>query len=257
LPVESEIYAGVRGYEFGEIWSRPGLDLRTRCFITIAAAAGMRNEDTLYCHMNAALNVGVTPEEVHEVLAHVSVYGGISSWEQACRVADDLFVVRGILERGDGIAIELKPAMDHDARNAATQRVLAALGGGRIGLAPDAVPLVPIMLGAGGSDSSTVGRDLAFTSADFGYGEIWGRTHRLSLRLKSFVTVALLQVMREPDQLQFHINNALNQGITHDEVQEALMQTGLYGGISGWSMAWNVAQTVFHQQGVGNSTRAD
>src|ERR1019366_6345755 len=74
LAVESEIYAGVRGYEYGEIWARPGLDLRTRCFITIAATAGMRNPDILYRHMNSALNIGITPEEVQQALAHVSVY---------------------------------------------------------------------------------------------------------------------------------------------------------------------------------------
>lgn len=261
LAVESEIHAGVRMYEYGEIWGRPGLDLRTRCFISMAAAAGMRNEDTLYRQLNSALNVGITPEEIHEALAHVSVYGGISSWDQACRVADELFVTRGILEQGEGVEIALRPAMDHDVRSAATKRVMTAMGGGRIGLGPDAPALVPVILGAGNDgaagDMSDVGRDLAFTSGDFGYGEIWGRTEHLSLPLKSFVTMALLQVMREPDQLQFHINNALNQGITHDEVQEALMQAGLYGGISGWSMAWNVARTVFQQQRVGSFAPAN
>src|SRR5262245_49979779 len=57
LPVESEIYAAVKLYEYGEVWGRPGLDLRTRCFISMAAVAGMGHDDALYRQINSALNV--------------------------------------------------------------------------------------------------------------------------------------------------------------------------------------------------------
>jgi alkylhydroperoxidase/carboxymuconolactone decarboxylase family protein YurZ len=54
--------------------------------------------------------------------------------------------------------------------------------------------------------------------------------------------------MFEKDQLQFRVNNALNLGITRDEIQEALVQAGLYGGDLRWNVAWNVARNVFQQR---------
>jgi 4-carboxymuconolactone decarboxylase len=58
--------------------------------------------------------------------------------------------------------------------------------------------------------------------------------------------------MHENDQLHFHINNALNLGITPEELQEALVQAGVYGGTSGWNNASNVARDVLKQRGLPN-----
>ncbi|MDT3445783.1 MULTISPECIES: carboxymuconolactone decarboxylase family protein [unclassified Pseudofrankia] len=248
LPIESEVYAAVKLYEYGEIWGRPGLDLRTRCFISIAAVAAMGHEDQLYRQINSALNVGMTPEEVHEALIQVSVYGGISAWEQGVGVANEVFVARGILSPGDGVTVELKAPMDHDDRKAAAGRMMAAVGAGRLGLTPDAPPLEALP-GAVGmrTDTTAISQELAWIGGHYGYGEVWGRPG-LELRTRSFLTMAILQVMHENDQLQFHVNNALNLGITQDEVQEALVQAGLYGGTSGWNLAANVARYVFQQR---------
>ncbi len=253
LPVESGLYAAVRLYEYGEIWGRPGLDLRTRCFISIAAVAAMGHEDQLYRQINSALNIGVTPDEVHEALIQVSCYGGVSAWEQAVGVADEVFVVRGILASGDGVIVELKAPMDHEDRKAAAERVMAALGAARLGLSDDAPILETLKgsVGMGGLDRSAIGQELAWIGGHYGYGEVWGRPG-LELRIRSFLTVAILQVMHENDQLHFHINNALNLGITPEELQEALVQAGVYGGISGWNNASNVARDVFKQRGIPN-----
>jgi 4-carboxymuconolactone decarboxylase len=248
LPIESEVFAAVKMYEYGEIWGRPGLDLRTRCFISIGAVAAMGHEDQLYRQINSALNIGITPEEVHEALIQVSVYGGISAWEQAVAVANDLFVARGILSPGNGVTVELKTPMDHEDRRTAAARVMAALGVARLGLTPDAPALQPLSGSVGMRANTTpLGEDIAWIGARFGYGEVWGRPG-LELRTRSFLTIAILQVMHENDQLQFHVNNALNLGITQDEIQEALVQAGLYGGTSGWNHAWNVARDVFQQR---------
>jgi 4-carboxymuconolactone decarboxylase len=250
LPIEDEMYAAVRMYEYGEIWARPALDLRTRCFVSIAAVAAVAHEDQLYRHINSALNIGITPDEIHEALLHVSVYAGISAWEQCVGVANEVFVVRGILSAGDGVTVEPKAAMDHDDREAAAERVMTALGAGRLGLTDDA-PILPPLPGSVGMrfDRSPLADELAWIGAHYGYGEVWGRAG-LELRTRSFVTMAILQVMLENDQLHFHINNALNLGITAEQIQEALVQAGLYGGTSGWNNAANVAHHVFEARGV-------
>jgi 4-carboxymuconolactone decarboxylase len=250
LLVESEVYAAVRMYEYGEIWGRPGLDVRTRCFISIGAVAAMGHEDQLYHQINSALNIGITPEEVHEALIQVSCYGGISAWEQGVGVASEVFVARGILPAGDGVTVELKAPMDHDDRKAASERVMGALGAGRLGLTEDA-PILQRLGGAVGMAMGELplGQELAWIGGHFGYGEVWGRPG-LELRTRSFLTVAILQVMHEENQLHFHLNNALNVGITPEEIQEALVHAGLYGGTSGWNAAWNVARDVFTQRGI-------
>jgi 4-carboxymuconolactone decarboxylase len=94
-----------------------------------------------------------------------------------------------------------------------------------------------------------LGQELAWIGGHYGYGEVWGRPG-LELRTRCFLTIAILQVMHENDQLQFHVNNALNLGITPEEVHEALVQAGLYGGTSGWSNAVGVARDVFRQRGL-------
>jgi 4-carboxymuconolactone decarboxylase len=103
----------------------------------------------------------------------------------------------------------------------------------------------------GGLDSSPVGQELAWIGGHYGYGEVWGRPG-LELRIRSFLTIAILQVMHENDQLHFHVNNALNLGISPEELQEALVQAGVYGGTSGWNNASNVAREVFRQRGLPN-----
>jgi 4-carboxymuconolactone decarboxylase len=211
----------------------------------------MGHEDQLYRHINSGLNIGITPEQIHEALIQVSCYGGVSAWEQAVGVADDVFVVRGVLPRGDGVTVDLKAPMDHDDRKAAAERVMGALGAGRLGLTDDAPTLASLRgsVGMGGLDSSPVGQELAWIGGHYGYGEVWGRPG-LELRIRSFLTIAILQVMHENDQLHFHVNNALNLGISPEELQEALVQAGVYGGTSGWNNASNVARDVFEQRGL-------
>lgn len=251
LPIEAEIL-GVQMFEYGEIWARPGLDLRTRCFITVGALAAMGHADQLYRHINSALNIGITPEEIHEALLQVSVYGGLSAWENAVGVAGEVFVARGILPAGEGATVEPKAPMDHEDRRAAMARVAAALHLGRLGPEPDAgqpEPMPGPMTGMT-QPRMPVENDLALITAQYGYGEVWGRPG-LELRIRSFITVTVLQVMHENDQLHIHLNNALNLGITADEVLEAQAQAAIYGGGSGWHNAINVARHVFAQRGIG------
>lgn len=61
---------------WGGIWSRPGLDDRTRSLVTIAILAAL-GRDELDLHLRATANTGVTPEEVAEVMLHVAAYAGV------------------------------------------------------------------------------------------------------------------------------------------------------------------------------------
>lgn len=79
-------------FPFGDIYSRPGLDLRSREIATVAALAAMGNaRPQLKVHMHAALNVGVTRVELIEVVIQMAVYAGFPAALNACFAAKEVF----------------------------------------------------------------------------------------------------------------------------------------------------------------------
>ncbi len=77
-------------YAWGEIWSRPGLDRRTRSCITVAMLVALNRPDELAMHLRAALDGGVTRDELKEVLLQTAIYCGLPAANEAFRVARDV-----------------------------------------------------------------------------------------------------------------------------------------------------------------------
>ncbi len=79
-------------FSFGDIYSRPGLDLRAREIATIAALAALGNAGPqLRVHIQAALNVGVTRAEIVEVLMQMAVYAGFPAALNGLFAAKEVF----------------------------------------------------------------------------------------------------------------------------------------------------------------------
>ncbi|WFE40878.1 4-carboxymuconolactone decarboxylase [Micromonospora sp. WMMD998] len=74
-------------YAWGEVWSRPGLDRRTRSCVTLAVLATLRHDEELAMHVRAALRNGLSEQEVAEVLLQVGVYAGVPAANRAFTVA--------------------------------------------------------------------------------------------------------------------------------------------------------------------------
>jgi 4-carboxymuconolactone decarboxylase len=74
-------------YAWGDIWSRPGLSRAERSLVTLAVLAAMQHEGELAMHVRAALRNGVTPEQIREVLLHVTVYAGVPVANRAFPIA--------------------------------------------------------------------------------------------------------------------------------------------------------------------------
>jgi 4-carboxymuconolactone decarboxylase len=72
---------------WGAVWSRPGLDRRTRSCITVAMLAAQGSEDELTLHLRAALRNGVSVDELKEVLLQVAVYAGVPRANRAFSIA--------------------------------------------------------------------------------------------------------------------------------------------------------------------------
>ncbi len=70
---------------WGNVWQRPGLELKTRSLITVAMLAAMGKQHELKGHVRGALNNGVTPEELREVMLHASIYCGLPTAIEAFR----------------------------------------------------------------------------------------------------------------------------------------------------------------------------
>ena len=75
----------VTGSAWGDVWSRPGLDRRTRSCITLAVLTALRAEGEIAMHVRAALRNGLTPDEIAEVLLHTAVYAGVPAGEHRVR----------------------------------------------------------------------------------------------------------------------------------------------------------------------------
>jgi 4-carboxymuconolactone decarboxylase len=74
-------------YAWGEIWTRPGLDRRTRSCMTLIALVALGRFDELPMHVRAALRNGLTREELKEVFLHSAVYCGVPAANTAFHVA--------------------------------------------------------------------------------------------------------------------------------------------------------------------------
>jgi 4-carboxymuconolactone decarboxylase len=76
-------------YAWGAVWSRPGLDRRTRSCITVAMLAAQGNEHELALHVRAARRNGVSVDEIKEILLQVAVYAGVPRANRAFSIARD------------------------------------------------------------------------------------------------------------------------------------------------------------------------
>jgi 4-carboxymuconolactone decarboxylase len=74
-------------YCWGYVWTRPGLKLRDRSLINIAMISALNRPHELKLHVKAALNNGVTREEIREVLLQVAVYCGVPAGVDSVRIA--------------------------------------------------------------------------------------------------------------------------------------------------------------------------
>ena len=85
-PIQEHITAKA----WGDVWQRPGLDLKTRSLITVAMLTALGRQHELKGHVRGALNNGVTPAELQEVLLHAAVYCGVPAAVEAFRTAAEV-----------------------------------------------------------------------------------------------------------------------------------------------------------------------
>lgn len=215
----------------GEVWSRPGLGLRERSEITIAALAALGRQDELRLHLRGALRNGLTRHEVSEVIMHLRAYAGAPASLTGLRIVQEVFDADPDLgEQGDAGALDPDLPADRFERGRAIARRLFPRGALR------GLP-VPEEIAAGWA------RYAVATT----FGDVWARPG-LSLVMRSRVTVAVLTVLHRPEELRLHLAAARHIGISREEICEAMMHLSIYGGFPVAVEGLRAAKEVFDQE---------
>ena len=81
----------ITNYAWGGIWTRPGLDRRSRSFITLTALIAGGHHEELAIHLRGALRNGVTKDEIKELLLQTAIYCGVPAANTAFRIAQQVF----------------------------------------------------------------------------------------------------------------------------------------------------------------------
>jgi 3-oxoadipate enol-lactonase/4-carboxymuconolactone decarboxylase len=111
-PETSDFQDFITRYAWGEIWTRPGLDRRTRSFLTIASLVTGGHHHELAIHVRAALTNGLTRSEISEAILHTSIYAGVPAANSALTVARDTFAA---LDEASDAAGETPPGSPSSA----------------------------------------------------------------------------------------------------------------------------------------------
>ncbi|MGI8910149.1 MAG: 4-carboxymuconolactone decarboxylase [Rubrobacteraceae bacterium] len=88
-------------YAWGEVWTRPGLDRRTRSCITLTALVALGHLEELKLHVRAALRNGLTEDEIKEVLLQSAIYCGVPAANSAFTAAQKVLAEHAEPESGE------------------------------------------------------------------------------------------------------------------------------------------------------------
>jgi 4-carboxymuconolactone decarboxylase len=186
-----------------ELWRRPGLAPRDRSIVTVAALIARNQTIDLASEMARALDNGVTPRELSEIITHLAFYSGWSNASGAAVAAKAVFAARGIGVDQLPLASPAPLPLDAEAEKQRDERVAAQFG--------------------------KVAPGVVHYTADVLFRDLWLRPD-LAPRDRSLVTVSALVASGQVAQIPYHLSRAMNNGLTAEEAGEALTQLAFYVG---------------------------
>jgi len=197
-----------------ELWKRPGLTSRDRSIVTVAALIARNQTIEMPHYFNLALDSGVKPREISEIITHLAFYSGWANAMSAAAVARDVFAQRKI--GGD----QLPPAsptllpLDKDAEARRATAVEQQFG--------------------------KVAPGLVQNTTDVLFRDLWLRPD-LTPRDRSLVTVSALIASGQSAQITYHLNRAMDNGLTPEEAGEVVTHLAFY---AGWPNAFSALPVV-------------
>ena len=202
----------------GDVWKRPDLSLRDRSIVTVAILIARNQPMELPYYLNRALDNGVKPGEISEIITHLAFYSGWPSAMAAVNAAKTVFAERRI--GADQLPpAKVKPlALDKDAEGKRAQGVDENFGK----VAPGVVKYTTEAL----------------------FLDLWLRPG-LAPRDRSMVTVTALVASGRTAQITYHLDRAMDSGLTEKQAAEMLTQLAFYAGWPNVFSAMPVFKDVF------------
>ena len=215
------------GVLFGEVWERTELKPRDRSIVTVSAIVSTGRTAQIGSHVRRALDNGVTPAEIGELITQLAFYSGWPNAMSAVTETKKVFEERNIapVAGSDAARIELE-ATAEAARSATVDTSVA----------PTAAALADL-----------TNRVL--------FGDLWQRPD-LSARDRSLVTMAALIATGQPEQLPFHANRAMDNGLSRAEASEIITHIAFYAGWPRAMSAVPVLRQVIETRNAGSQATA-
>ena len=204
----------------GEVWKRPNLSMRDRSVVTVAAIIARNQIAGLADHIKLALDNGVKPGEISEIIFHLAFYTGWPNATAAALVVKDIFAERHIgVDQLPSSASTLL-ALEPDAEKRRAAMVEQNVG--------------PVSAGL-----------VHYTGWLF--QNLWLRP-ALAPRDRSLITVSALIAAGQSAQINFHLNKAMDNGLTKSEASEVLTHLAFYAGWPNAMSAVPVVKSVFESR---------
>lgn len=199
---------------FNGLWKRPELSPRDRSIVTVAALIARIQSIEMPFHFELALDSGVKPSELSEIITHLAFYSGWANAMSAVAVAKDIFHQRGIgINQLPAAKDKLIPLNEVAEAQRATQV---------------------------SNNFGHVSPGLVENTTDLLFRDLWLRP-ALAPRDRSLVTVSALIASGQVAQITFHLNRAMDNGLTQPQASEVLTHIAFY---AGWPHAFSALPIV-------------
>lgn len=208
---DPEMMAILQKYIFGEVFTVGNLDMKTREMLTVSSLAVQQTLPQLKAHINAALNVGVTPLEVRETLYQCAPFIGFPKTLNAIGVMNEVFKERGI-----ETPLEMAGTTDEKSRFEKGAAIQKPLYGDEISKALEGLP-------------ENMGEDVARFLTEFCFGDIYTR-NGLDVKTRELMTISILVTTGDTETLKSHIKGALKAGNSKETITAAMIQCLPYVG---------------------------
>jgi len=202
----------------GDVWKRPDLAPRDRSIVTLAALIARNQTMEMPFHFALALDNGVKPREISEIITHLAFYSGWGNAMSAISVARDVFAARHVgLDQLPALSVTPLPLNEavEAQRSKAVQEQFGSSFPGMVQYTTDVL-----------------------------FRDLWLRPD-LAPRDRSLVTVGALIANGQTAQLTPHLNRAMDNGLTQAEAAEAITHLAFYVGWPNVFSAMPVAKDVF------------
>lgn len=205
----------------GEVWKRPGLSPRDRSIVTLSVLVAKHQTNELAFHLERALDNGVKPGEIGELITHLAFYSGWGNATAASTIAGEVFARRHIkAEQLTAAKVQPLP-LDEKAEAARAASV--------------------------GQNFGQTAPGVVQYTTDALFRDLWLRPG-LAPRDRSLVTVSALVAAGQVAQIPYHLGRAMDNGLTEAEASEALTQLAFYAGWPNVFSAMPVFKDVFEKR---------